>query len=700
MRHSCGTIHAGIFAMESTPPDEPREELIQGSWRRCFDLGLDPDHAPFVELAAYQALREQLEANARLVTYAQPIIEHLHQQLVESSSMVLMADRSGLIRRSVGDAGFAGRAARVALMPGATWSEEGMGTNAIGMALHETRMVAVCGEEHFLERNRFLTCIATPILAPTGGMLGILDLSTDRRVTRPHAHALLTTTAEMIEHRLLESMDNGHVLVRFSPHVELLGSPLEALAVFDEGGNMLACNRRARALLGFRSDAPLPSFTESFRVEWRHLGRLMNQASQAGAVILPGRRQPGYFARFQLRPRKEARSPAYPPPPVGDASGFGQLGHGDPRLREAIHRARRIAGRNIPLLIQGETGTGKELFAQAFHRDSPRRQGPFVAVNCAAIPTNLIEAELFGYAPGAYTGARAKGARGKLMEADGGTLFLDEIGDMPLDLQSVLLRVLETRRVAPLGSVEEFPIDIALVCASHRSLHQMVAAGLFRADLLFRINGLMVSLPALRERTDFDALAASLLEEEADGRPVRFSPRALARLRSHRWPGNIRQLKNALRVALALLDDHEGVLTEEHLPEELMEDVGRIDEHGLAPPRRRPPLHRTAPHPRLPGPPPRQCLGRSPGTGHHPHHPIPQAEAGTRGTGLTRSGPRHSAPFYSVLRYSSRAALSATGRVVPNSWPWLPPPLAAVSWRVPTRSASAPRVTKPTPSGS
>src|SRR5574337_1203263 len=127
MRHSCGTIHAGIFAMESTPPDEPREELIQGSWRRCFDLGLDPDHAPFVELAAYQALREQLEANARLVTYAQPIIEHLHQHLAESSSMVLLADRSGLILRAVGDAGFAGRAARVALMPGATWSEEGMG---------------------------------------------------------------------------------------------------------------------------------------------------------------------------------------------------------------------------------------------------------------------------------------------------------------------------------------------------------------------------------------------------------------------------------------------------------------------------------------------------------------------------------------------------------------------------------------------
>jgi len=291
-------------------------------------------------------------------------------------------------------------------------------------------------------------------------------------------------------------------------------------------------------------------------------------------------RQPGYFARIQLRPPKETRVLANPPPSLVDASGFGHLDHGDPRLREAIHRARRIAGRNIPLLIQGETGTGKELFAQAFHREGPRRLGAFVAVNCAAIPTNLIEAELFGYAPGAYTGARTKGARGKLLEADGGTLFLDEIGDMPLTLQTVLLRVLETRRVVPLGSVEEIPVDIALVCASHRSLHHMVAAGLFRADLLFRITGLMVSLPALRERTDFDALAASLLEDEAEGRDVQLSPGALARMRGHRWPGNIRQLKNALRVALALLEDGERVLTEEHLPEELMEDVGRADEHA------------------------------------------------------------------------------------------------------------------------
>jgi transcriptional regulator of acetoin/glycerol metabolism len=566
--------------------DEPRKELIQSSWRRCVDQGLGPEHAPLLELAAHHHLTQQLEANARLVAFAQPIIEHLHQQLAQSSSMVLLADGAGLILRAVGDSGFVGRAARVALMPGATWSEEDMGTNAIGTALHETRMVAVCGDEHFLERNRFLTCIATPILAPTGGMLGILDLSSDNRVSLPHAQALLTTTAEMIEHRLLESMESGHVMVRFSPHAELLGSPLEALAVFDEGGAMLACNRRARALIGFAAGGALPGFADCFGEEWRSLGRLIRTAARAGAVTLRGQRQRNYFARFQLRRSEAQAAPVSPRSPASDCTAFDHLDHGDLRLREAIHRARRIAGRNIPLLIQGETGTGKELFAQAFHRDGPRRAGPFVAVNCAAIPSSLIEAELFGYAPGAYTGARAKGARGKLLEADGGTLFLDEIGDMPLHLQSVLLRVLETRCVTPLGSVEEIPIDIALVCASHRSLHEMVAAGEFRADLLFRLNGLTVSLPALRERTDFDALAMNLIEEDAAGRSVRLSPQALARLRQHRWPGNIRQLKNALRVGLALLEDDEDLLTEAHLPDELLEEVSNPGQEYAAPPSR------------------------------------------------------------------------------------------------------------------
>ncbi|MFV0665133.1 MAG: sigma-54-dependent Fis family transcriptional regulator [Denitromonas sp.] len=567
--------------MSRATPSAPNAPLIDASWQRSTEYGLSPEHPLHLDIASRSLLSERLEANARLMSFAQPVMEHLHRQLVQSSSLVLLADRDGLVLRTVGDGDFVDRAQRVALAPGAHWREAVMGTNAIGTAAHEQRTVAVYGEQHSLERNRFLTCIATPIHAPTGGMLGILDLSSDNRVTLPHAQALLTTTAEMIEHRLIESLDTGHVIVRFSPHAEILGTPIEGIALFDDVGRMIGCNRRARALLGLGDGLTLPDFSACFGRDWRRLAALV-EASASAPVALRSAPTPGLVGRLQWR-RPHSPAPRHTPPPTPSRrSGFDILDHGDPRMQLAIRRARRVAGHDIPLLIQGETGSGKELFARAFHAEGPRSSAPFVAVNCAAIPPTLIESELFGYAPGAFTGAKAKGAPGRLQDADGGTLFLDEIGDMPLALQAVLLRVLETRRVTPLGSSHETPIDIALVCASHRPLHTLVAEGAFRADLLFRLNGLSVTLPALRERADFDRFLDSLLAEAAGNRNIRLSDAVRTQLRSYPWPGNVRQLKNALRVMVALLDDADTVIEPTHLPEDLVAAMADTPPIGAA----------------------------------------------------------------------------------------------------------------------
>ena len=549
----------------------PHHHQIRSSWSRCADYGLVPENALAPEPVDRLLLSERLEANARLVSFAQPIMEHLHEALDHTSSMVLLADREGLILRAVGDGSFVSRAQRVALMPGARWDEHEMGTNAIGTAIHEACTVAVVGDEHFLERNRFLTCIATPIQAPTGGTLGILDLSSDVRVSLPHARALLHSTAEMIEHRLLDSLGDGFLSLHFSTHPEVLGSPLEAIALFDENGRMLACNRNARQLFGSSPGDALPLFEDCFSVDWR---RLMSRAGNDDLFELRCRQGRRVTARVRFRQvPKPAPKPARSTDrrTVAGGDGFDGLDHGDPRMRRAVDRARRIAGRDIPLLIQGETGSGKEWFARAFHLSSPRRDAPWVAVNCASIPATLIEAELFGYAPGAFTGARSRGARGKIQEAHGGTLFLDEIGDMPLALQAVLLRVLETRSVVPLGASEEVAVDIGLVCASHRPLQQMVADGLFRADLLFRLNGLTVWLPPLRERADFDDLVRHIVRDESPLRTVRVVPETLAVLRRQSWPGNLRQLRNLLRVALAMLGADEHELRPGHLPEECLE---------------------------------------------------------------------------------------------------------------------------------
>jgi transcriptional regulator with PAS, ATPase and Fis domain len=257
-----------------------------------------------------------------------------------------------------------------------------------------------------------------------------------------------------------------------------------------------------------------------------------------------------------------------------------KLDIGDPLWHSATDKSRRVAGKPIPLLIHGESGVGKELFARAVHDSGPRRAAPFVAINCAALPENLIEAELFGYSPGAFTGAKREGCIGRLREAHGGTLFLDEIGDMPLSMQTRLLRVLQERQVSPLGGGKSVDVDFALICASHRKLREDADKGNFRSDLYYRINGLTVNLPALRERNDFQALTECILSTLNPERHVYLSPDLLAQLGVHPWPGNIRQYSSMLRTASAMLNPDENCIDWQHLPDDLIEELTALQQQS------------------------------------------------------------------------------------------------------------------------
>jgi transcriptional regulator with PAS, ATPase and Fis domain len=241
-----------------------------------------------------------------------------------------------------------------------------------------------------------------------------------------------------------------------------------------------------------------------------------------------------------------------------------------------IQKVRRVIGRDIPILIHGETGVGKELLARAIHDDGPRYDKPFIAVNCAAIPEGLIESELFGYEEGAFTGAKRKGSCGKVLQADGGTLFLDEIGDMPHPLQARLLRVLQERLVNPLGSTKSIPVDIHLVCATHRKLKEAVAAGKFREDLYYRLNGLTVNLPALRVRSDLPALVSLILKcITTSEQRYQVADDVMEMFQRHPWPGNIRQLSNLLRTATVMAGEDE-IIGVEHLPDDFLEDFDAL----------------------------------------------------------------------------------------------------------------------------
>ena len=243
------------------------------------------------------------------------------------------------------------------------------------------------------------------------------------------------------------------------------------------------------------------------------------------------------------------------------------LSGADPLMAYNAHCARRVMNKKVNILLTGETGVGKDIFTKAIHDASARASQPFVAVNCAAIPENLIESDLFGYKYGAFTGARQEGRRGKILQANGGTLFLDEIGDMPLTLQTRLLRVLEDQQVLPLGSDTPVPVDLHLVSATHRNLRERVASGEFREDLYYRLNGLELRLPALRERSDRSLLIRQLLAAESEGASVSITEDAFLALDSYAWPGNLRQLRNVLRTAVALCEDQ--MIHIEDLPTEI-----------------------------------------------------------------------------------------------------------------------------------
>ncbi len=242
----------------------------------------------------------------------------------------------------------------------------------------------------------------------------------------------------------------------------------------------------------------------------------------------------------------------------------------DPQMLRNVRSAYRIADSNVSVLIQGPTGSGKEAFAHAMHLASHRAERPFVAVNCAAIPETLIESELFGYKAGAFTGARKDGMRGKILQSSGGTLFLDEIGDMPLMLQTRLLRVLEEQEIVPLGSETPIKVDLHVLAASHRNLREMIARGTFRDDLYYRLNGITLELPALRERADKErVIRNALAAETGNGRPAAIERDALQRLLVYPWPGNIRELRNVIRTALAICEG--GVVRRIDLPREIRE---------------------------------------------------------------------------------------------------------------------------------
>ncbi|MBP0633064.1 sigma-54-dependent Fis family transcriptional regulator [Cupriavidus sp. AcVe19-1a] len=588
-----------IQAVPAGEPAQPeRAELIAQAHQRSASYGLRPYESPDFCPVLQSELKTRIERSQSLFTYALPVMETLYDQIVNTQSMVILTDADGLILHSLGDDDFLARADKVALRAGADWSESSRGTNAIGTALAENRATLVHGADHFLEANQFLTCSCMTILDPYGKTVGALDVTGDQRGFHKHTMALVRMSAQMIENQLFGNAFRDMVCIRFHSRAEFLGTLVEGIVSFTPGGRFLSANRSGQFQLGLSNGAlQAHTFSSLFGLS---MSQLFDAVRAAPAALVQLQLPSGVkvSARVESKTsrsampgvdaaRQDAREAIVAPQrPRADPSapaGLDDLDTGDTQIRAVIGKLRKVIGKDIPVMVLGETGTGKELMARAIHADSPRRAGPFIAVNCASIPENLIESELFGYEEGAFTGARKKGGIGKMLLANGGTLFLDEIGDMPLHLQGRLLRALQERAVQPLGSSKVIHIDVSLVCATNRNLREMVAGGQFREDLYYRLNGLVVRLPALRERSDLDVVAGMLLrQEQPAGATPRIKGSVMGMFREYHWPGNIRQLGNLLRTA-RLMAEGEAEITEDHLPDDFLDDLRERQARAAAP---------------------------------------------------------------------------------------------------------------------
>ncbi len=544
---------------------------VDVSWRRCLnDFKLDPAREYQTTVLDQTRLRYLQGEHEELVQIARAEMDSLYEQIAGSGYALLLADTDGVILCEKIDPGLKRMFVAAGLIVGAEWSEQREGTNGIGTCAAEARPITIHQSDHFRSRHIGLSCSAAPIHDQHGQIIAVLDAScvnaSGTRESQMHTVALVNTSARLIEKCLFLRRCSTDSMLRFHHRPEFVDLLHDGAMAVSTDGMIVATDVTGLKLLGAQNRSELVgrSIADVFDTSYEELVATVKSGRRAIWELrdnLYGRR---YFASLVQGGQQGSRSPApacSPPRALvhlarsdaPKALTLKDLAGEDPRMIRNVRNAQRVADRNVSIIIRGPTGSGKEAFAKALHLASIRAKQPFVAVNCAAIPETLIESELFGYSPGAFTGARREGLRGRLVQSSGGTLFLDEIGDMPLLLQTRLLRVLEEQEVTPLGSEAAVRVDLRVICASHRNLQELLERGEFREDLYYRLNGITLELPPLAERRDKESLIRNCIARESGGSGAAAIERAaLQRLLNHGWPGNIRELRNVIRTALAL----------------------------------------------------------------------------------------------------------------------------------------------------
>ncbi len=562
---------------------------IVDSWARCARAGVNPYDNSLHSRLDSEAMVALLAEKQELIRIAKPFMANLYKFVAGSGFVVVLTDERGYIMEIFADEDTLGGPMTGNFFHGASWREEEAGTNAIGTALVLRQPIQVSGAEHYCQKHHCLTCSSAPIFDADGRMVGILDMSGASYASHLHTLGMVVAAAEAINAQLAIRQKNRELALSNNRLTNIFNTMSDGVLMVDGRGIVNQVNPAAKKILDKSEREVLGTNVDKLFGGNAGLPRRMLGAREPfedAEIMVDGKK--GMFHCFAsgeavtdeqenviggviiLRPIKQIQNL------VNRFSGyhatleFSDIVGESGEILEAVRMAKLAAATSSNILLQGESGTGKEIFAQAIHNRSEQRSGPFVALNCGVIPRELIGSELFGYVEGAFTGAKRGGKSGKFELASGGTLFLDEIGDMPLEQQIALLRVLQEKKVTRIGSDKVIPVNVRIICATNRNLLREIEKGTFRQDLYYRLNVISIGIPPLRSHVlDIPLLFRHFLDKLGRDRGCRYhvEPEVMGILQRYDWPGNVRELQNVVERAVSLAEG--GKITPANLPVEI-----------------------------------------------------------------------------------------------------------------------------------
>lgn len=570
-------IATGKLDANSVRPD------IEASWKRCYDARVDPYDGVSHLILDRSEIGILLETHKDFIDIARHFMLKLYAFVKGSGFIVVLSDNRGYVMEVVGDYDILENASQVNLVRGSNWVEEASGTNGIGTALVLGKPFQVSGREHYCRKLHTWTCSAAPVFDVYGRITGALQMSGPSYAAHLHTLGMVVAAVEAIRDQLNVRQQNRKLSVLNDSLSDIFQTMSDGALMIGKDGLIRQINPTAVQMFGERAiGIPIQNFLgEDFSIGKGYSDREMMLNTAMGHVhalvtAKPVKNEEGHVtgAVVFFNPINRMKQLVNRFGGAQATFNFKDIIGRHEKLLASIRTAQKAASSVSNVLVEGESGTGKELFAQAIHNGSPRRRGPFVALNCAALPRDLIASELFGYSQGAFTGASPRGRPGRFEMASGGTLFLDEIGDMPLDQQVSLLRVLQEKKITRLGGDKVIPVDVRIICATNRNLQEEVQKGNFRQDLYYRLDVVLVSVPPLRDRgEDVLILFDYFLEKISRKLNVNVQyvdPEVRKLLASYPWPGNVRELENVIEKIINVAD--EGKIYPEHLPAEISEE--------------------------------------------------------------------------------------------------------------------------------